>query len=120
MKLKSLSSLGNLSFILGITCFYFLYSNNSILPVSTLKTLFYIFGGLGILLNLLQVKEEGLENFNMLHWIGTLIVFIGLVGKTAHVSQLIYLIYGGLAVIGISYFYNPFSKKESNSDLLDD
>jgi hypothetical protein len=120
MNLKTLSLFGNLSFALGIACFYFIYSRYSILPISTMKILFYLFGGLGIFLNLLQVKEEGLENFNLLHWIGTLLVFIGLIGKISHFSELIWLTYGGLIVIGVSYFYNPFNKKNSNSDILDD
>ncbi|MFN5981855.1 MAG: hypothetical protein ACK476_09110 [Fluviicola sp.] len=121
MKLKSFSSFGNIFFILGIACFYFIISNNPILPIKTLRILFICFGALGIILNLLQVKEEGLENSNLLHWIGSLIVFIGLIGKTLHIQSMFFLIIIGLGITGISYFYNPFSKKDkSNSELLDE
>jgi hypothetical protein len=121
MKLKSFSSLGNIFFILGIACFYFIISNNPILPLKTLRILFISFGALGIVLNLLQVKEEGLENSNILHWIGSLIIFIGLIGKALHFQSFFFLIFIGLGVTGISYFYNPFSKKDnSNTDILDE
>lgn len=121
MKLKSFSSLGNIFFILGIACFYFIVSNNPILPIKTLRILFISFGALGILLNLLQVKEEGLENSNLLHWIGSLIIFIGLIGKALHLQSFFLLIFIGLGITGISYFYNPFSKKDkSNTDILDE
>jgi hypothetical protein len=85
-----------------------------------IKIGFYIFGAIALILSFINAKNDQEQTFNPLFWIGTLVIFIGLVFKTANLPYSYYIIIGGGLITGISYLFNPMStKKEENSDLLD-
>lgn len=80
-----------------------------------------IFGAVALLMNLLSFRYDSQgEGNNLVFWIGSAIIFVGLIFKMQHYpfNQLILIV--GLGVAGLSFFYNPL-KKESDQDdeLLD-
>jgi hypothetical protein len=86
------------------------------------RTAIVILGSIALLMNLLSFKYDNQsENTNLIFWVGTVIVFVGLVMKMQgfDFNQFVLLI--GLVVIGLSYFYNPFknNEKDKKNDLLD-
>lgn len=81
-----------------------------------------IFGGIAFLMNLLSFRldETANSSFNLLFWIGAVILFVGLIAKMQAADYSFYIILLGILTIGLSYVYNPFAKKEEDSnDLLD-
>lgn len=81
-----------------------------------------IFGAVAFLMNLLAFRtdESSTSSYNLLFWIGTIILFVGLIAKMQNFSFSFYIIILGILTVGLSYVYNPFNKKEDDSDdLLD-
>ena len=120
MTLKKISSL---FFALAFICALFVFTDYGygIISKSTAKIGMIAAGAIAILLNLLAFRTEPKEESNLFFWIGSVIVFVGLIFKIMHypMNQLILLV--GLLVTGISFFYNPFSSstRTSDDDLLD-
>lgn len=123
MTAKQLKSLANVSYLLGITCALMLYTHTTFGYLSAVKTGFYFFGGLGLVLSLLQFRflpEDKWEDFNLLFWIGSAILFIGFVFQTMYIKYAGQILILGLAVTGISYFINPFKRsRDEEDDILD-
>ncbi|WP_343606973.1 hypothetical protein [Fluviicola sp.] len=123
MTAKQLKSIANVSYLLGITCAVLLYTQNTFGYISAVKTGFYFFGGLGLVLSLLQFRflpEDKWEDFNLLFWVGSAIIFIGFMFQTMYIKYASQIIIAGLAITGLSYFFNPFRKnKDEDNDLLD-
>lgn len=123
MTAKQLKSISNISYILGIVCAVLIYTHNTLGYPTAIRIGFYVFGGLGLLLSLLQfrfIPEDKWEEFNMLFWIGSVVVFIGFVFQTLHLKYSTYILIAGLAITGISYFINPFRKsKDEEDEILD-
>lgn len=123
MTAKQLKSISNISYILGIVCAVLIYTHNTLGYPTALRIGFYVFGGLGLLLSLLQfrfIPEDKWEEFNMLFWIGSVVVFIGFVFQTLHLKYSTYILIAGLTITGISYFINPFRKsKDEEDEILD-
>ncbi len=90
---------------------------------SLIHIVFYITGALALLLSLLSSRQETYKgDFNLLFWIGSLVVFIALLLKTYHLPYWLYAMIGGMAISGLSFFINPFSNKpdrEQEDELLD-
>lgn len=94
----------------------------NLISQSDARYLVIIFGAIALLMNLLSFRyDQSNENSNLLYWIGTFVVFAGLILKMQRFNYSEYILIAGLLVIGLSYFYNPFqqNKDESNDDLLD-
>ncbi len=123
MTAKQLKSISNTSYILGIVCAVLIYTQNTLGYPAAIRIGFYVFGGLGLLLSLLQfrfIPEDKWEEFNMLFWIGSVVVFIGFVFQTMHLKYSTYILIAGLAITGISYFINPFRRsKDEEDEILD-
>lgn len=95
----------------------------AIISRSSTKTIFLISGALGLLLNLLSFRFGNSDsNFNFFYWLGSLILFVGLVFNMMHWPYGFYIIIAGMCIVGISFFYNPKIDGENTSknDLLDD
>lgn len=123
MTAKQLKSISNISYILGIVCAVLLYTQNTFGYPATIRIGFYVFGGLGLLLSLLQFRflpEDKWEDFNLLFWIGSVVIFIGFIFQTMHLKYSSHILILGLAITGISYFINPFKRNnEEDDDILD-
>lgn len=90
---------------------------------STIHIVFYISGALALLMSLLSSRQEAYRNeFNLLFWLGSLIVFVALLLKTYYIPYWIYVMMMGMGISGLSFFINPFSNKrdqEQEDELLD-
>ena len=57
----------------------------------------------------------------MSFWIGSVFIFAGLIMKIKHIQfdQVVLIV--GLSLVGLSYFYNPFTRKDTQQEdeLLD-
>jgi hypothetical protein len=123
MLAKQLKNISTICYIIGMVCAVLLYSQNTFGITNSIRIGFYVFGGLGLLLSLLQfrfIPEDKWEEFNLLFWIGSLVVFIGFVTQTMRLNYSSYILILGLAITGISYFINPFKRdKDEEDELLD-
>lgn len=95
----------------------------SIISMSTAKYIFIASGAVALLLNLLTF-EGGKQNplYNFVYWIGSLVLFTGLLFFLFHWPYGFYIIVAGLGITGISFFI-PAEKAAGNSkdeQLLDD
>ena len=94
-----------------------------IFPKSVAKIIFLIVGSIALLLNLLSFRFGKHDaNFNFFYWLGSVIVFIGLIFLLMHWPLPYYVIIGGMAIVGFSFIYNPKidGTNSDKSDLLDD
>lgn len=123
MLAKQLKNISTICYIIGMVCAVLLYSRNTFGITNAIRIGFYVFGGLGLLLSLLQfrfIPEDKWEEFNLLFWIGSLVVFIGFVTQTMRLNYSSYILILGLAITGFSYFVNPFKRdKDEEDELLD-
>jgi hypothetical protein len=94
-----------------------------IFPKSVAKIIFLIVGSIALLLNLLSFRFGKHDaNFNFFYWLGSVIVFIGLIFLLMHWPFPYYVIIGGMTIVGFSFIYNPKidGTNSDQSDLLDD
>ena len=81
-----------------------------------------VFGGIALLMNLLSFRfDKNTENNNPVFWVGSVLIFVGLILKMQNQILNQYILIAGLSIVGLSYFYNPFKKEEDtvDDDLLD-
>lgn len=123
MLARQLKAISNICYILGMVCAILLYTQNTMGSPGIIRIGFYVFGGAGLILSLLQfrfIPEEKWEDFNLLFWIGSLVIFTGFVFQTLHLRYSTYILIAGFAVTGFSFFVNPFRKdKDEEDDILD-
>jgi hypothetical protein len=123
MLAKQLKNISTACYLLGMVCAILLYTHHTFGNPNLVRIGFYAFGGAGLLGSLLQFRflpEEKWEDFNLLFWIGSLVVFIGFVLQTLHLNYATYILILGLGVTGLSFFVNPFRKdKDEEDELLD-
>lgn len=106
-----------LAFILAIPVFTNVFSE--FIPKVYAKYGIIIFGGIALLMNLLSFRfDEKSENNNPLFWMGTVLVFVGLIFKMQHLAYDQIILVGGLFVVGLSYFFNPFKKSDDKDENL--
>ena len=123
MTAKLVKNISTICYLLGMACALLLYTNHTYGFASAIRIGFYVFGGAGLILSLVQfrfVPEDKWEEFNLLFWIGSLVIFIGFVTKTLYSQYATPLLILGLAVTGFSFFVNPFKRdKDEEDDILD-
>lgn len=123
MLAKQLKNISTVCYLLGMLCAILLYTHQTFGVPSAIRIGFYVFGGAGLILSLLQFRflpEEKWEDFNLLFWIGSLVIFIGFVMQTMYLHYYTYILISGLAITGFSFFVNPFKRdKDEEDDLLD-
>lgn len=114
----------NVSYIIGMIAAVMLLTHHTYGFYLPLKIIFFTAGAIGLILSLLQFRfqnEQKTNNeFNLLYWIGSVTIFLGFIFQLNASPLYIYVLFAGLAIVGISFFLNPFKKEKSNSeDLLD-
>lgn len=123
MLAKQLKNISTACYLLGMVCAILLYTHNTFGNTNLVRIGFYAFGGAGLILSLLQFRflpEDKWEDFNLLFWIGSLVVFIGFVFQTLYLNYATYILILGLAITGFSFFVNPFRKdRDEEDELLD-
>ncbi|MNK33153.1 hypothetical protein D3C87_516280 [compost metagenome] len=123
MIAKQLKNISTGCYLLGMICALMLYTSNTFGYASAIRIGFYVFGGAGLLLSLIQFRflpEDKWEEFNLLFWIGSLVIFIGFVTKILYSKYSTPLLILGLAITGLSFFVNPLKRdKNEEDDILD-
>ena len=93
------------------------------ISIPTARSVFMIAGATALILNLFSF-QSGKNNptFNFVFWLGSLVLFVGLIFQFMHWPYHKYIVIGGLGITGISFFLSPtlISGKSDNSDVLDD
>lgn len=119
MQIKQLS---NLAFGIAFICAVFMITGKTYGYRSQVHITFFVAGALGLILSLIASRMESYkDDFNVLFWIGNLMLFIGLILKTYYLPHSTLVMIIGMSVSGLSYFFNPFdnSKPEADDELLD-
>ena len=110
-------------FVLAFAMALLLFTNigSGLLPKSTVKILFLASGAIAFIFNLVSFRfGKHSAEFNLFFWLGSIFIYLGLVFKIMHWPYSTYLMLAGLAVVGVSYLYNPFSEKSNDeNELLD-
>ena len=92
------------------------------ISIRTARTLFMISGGIGMVLNLVAFRYGKHDaEFNLLYWLGSVVIFIGLLLMMLHWSFATYIVIIGAALTGFSFVYSPniFNKEDEDDELLD-
>lgn len=120
--LRRISSISfGIAFLMAIVLFAG-YGRSMISPV-TAKYIFIACGAVALLLNLLTF-QGGKQNpiYNFVYWIGSLVLFTGLIFFVFRWPYAFYIIIAGLGLTGVSFFIPAEKPTEKNKDeqLLDD
>ena len=109
-----------LSFLMAIVLFADV--GRQYISLITAKYTFFSAGAVALLFNLLSF-ESGKHNpvFSFVYWVGSLIVFTGLVFFIMRWPFGVYILTGGLVILGGSLLLSPNRKEmdKSSDDLLD-
>lgn len=123
MATPNLKLYSNVLFAIAFVCALLMLTGRTFGYRSEIHSVFFIAGAAALIISLISSrKEANKEDFNILFWLGNLIVFIGLVCKTYHVRYDMHIIFIGMGISALSYFVNPFSNKkdqEQDDELLD-
>jgi peptidoglycan/LPS O-acetylase OafA/YrhL len=90
--------------------------------ISLARTLFLIFGALGLILNLLSFRSGKHDaGFNLIYWLGSIILFVGLVFMMMKWPYGYYILLVGMFTVGVSFFVPSglVDKKNDKDDILD-
>lgn len=121
VKNDRLKSISTAIYVVAFACGILLFTNRTYGYAEMLKVIFYASGGIALLLSFINSKINAAQTeFNVLFWIGALLLFVGLILKTLHFNYFLYVIGLGMIVSIGSYFYNPNQQNNAdNNDLLD-
>lgn len=121
MQSPNLKTISNLLFAVAFICAAMMLTNRVYGYRSLFQLIFLVSGALALIISLISSRLDAYrEDFNVIFWIGNVIVFIGLVLRN-YSAWWIYVFIGGMAITALSYFIDPFSRKknEQDDDLLD-
>ena len=92
-----------------------------VISTSLARIIFMITGGIGMVLNLVAFRYGKHDpEFNLLYWLGSVVIFIGLILMMMHWRIAIYIVLIGASVTGFSFIYSPkIFNKDEEDDLLD-
>lgn len=118
MKRFSYKRISSVLYLIGFICAALMLGNKTFGYRSAINIVFYIAGAAALAFSLLATRFEEKNEFNVLSWLGTLLVFLSLLLKNFYIPYWMYLLIGGLGVTGLSYFFNPAKKEENDEDQL--
>lgn len=109
-----------LSFLMAIILFT--GYGTKFIPLGYAKAIFLISGAFGLLLNLFAFRiGKNSPGFNLMYWMGSIIIFIGLAFILMRWPYGYYIVILGMGVIGLSFFFKPnLDEDDQPNDLLDD
>ncbi len=93
------------------------------IPLSIAKTLFLVLGGIALILNLISYRFGKHDpSFSLFYWLGTVVLFIGLMHMILHWPYAYYILIVGMLMVGISFFVpkGTVDSTPSDNDLLDE
>lgn len=121
MLLKKIAGIAfAIAFLMAIVLFT--GTGREYISFPTAKYVFMASGAVGLFLNLLSF-QHGQQNsiFNFLYWLGSIVLFVGLIFLLMHWPYGFYIIVAGLTILGISFVFPEkwLGAKSEDSDLLD-
>lgn len=93
------------------------------ISMSTARVIFMISGASALILNLFSFQSSKHNPvFSLVFWLGSIVLFIGLIFQFQHWPYHQIIVISGLAITGISFFLSPslLTGKPNNTDVLDD
>ena len=122
MDLKKVAGIAfGIAFLMAIVLFT--GNGRSYISIPTAKIIFIGSGAIGLFLNLLSFQSgKNGSIFSFFYWAGSLVVFLGLIFLIMRWPYGYYIVIGGMAILGISFFLPEKlnDNKKPNADLLDD
>ena len=120
MKPQVIKAIFNLSLALAFISAALLITGKTFGYQSILRNVLYIFGGLGIILHLYySIFIEKNKEFNLLFWLGTVVIFFAVIMKTLSINYYHIALLIGAGITGLSYFINPFDRKDDEEEQKD-
>ena len=121
MTKKIASVCFGLAFLMSIVIFTGYGSSWISIPVA--KTFFLVLGGLALILNLISYRfGKNDPSFSLFYWLGTVVLFIGLIHMILHWPFAYYILTAGMLMVGISFFIpkGTIEPTQSDNELLDE
>lgn len=120
--IKRLAGLAfGIAFLMGLVIFGRV--GTEYISIPTARTIFMVSGGIALFLNLISFQSSKQNTiYSLIYWIGTIVLFVGLLFFMMHWPYSKYIITIGLAISGISFFVSSDSdiQTKKDSELLDD
>lgn len=120
MIFKRISSI---CFAIGFLLAIVVFTNygSSIIPKYVAKMGIVLLGGIALLMNLLSFRYDSTTENNIIFWIGSVVIYVGLILKMNYFPYNQVLIIAGVVIIAVSWFFNPFAAKDTSQEdeLLD-
>lgn len=115
--------IGSVCFALGFLLAIVVFTNygSSIIPKYYAKMGIILFGGIALLMNLFSFRYDSVSENNIVFWLGSVGIYTGLILKMKSVPYNQVILMVSIVIVGFSYFYNPFAKKDTTQEdeLLD-
>lgn len=122
-SLELIKKISGVAFAIAFLMALVLFANvgRQYISIYTAKMIFIAAGAIGLFLNLLTFKTgKNSPIFNFSYWIGSIVLFIGLIFLQFRFPYGYYIIIAGLVILGLSFFLpSSPSKKQEDSDILD-
>lgn len=120
---EQIRKIAGLAFAIAFLMSLVLFANvgRQYISLYTAKIIFISAGAVGLFLNLLTFQNgKNSALFNFSYWIGSIILFIGLIFLQFRLPYGFYIIVIGLVILGISFIL-PSNKaeKKKDTDILD-
>lgn len=116
----NIKKIAGFCFIVAFSMAAIIYTRSSIISYFLAKKIFLFSGIIALFLNLIAFKDDrNKPNFNFIFWVGSIILFTGLFFKINSWPFSSPIIYIGIAVTGVSFFYNPSLTNEESKDSSD-
>ncbi|MES2555983.1 MAG: hypothetical protein V4604_07530 [Bacteroidota bacterium] len=118
----NVKQLSNLLFAFSFVCALLMLLNKTYGYRELVQIAFLVSGGIALILGLVTSRQEAYKNdFNVLFWIGSLIMYIGFLMKMYYFPNSSYILIAGMGISAIANFYNPFQsgKDREDEELLD-
>ena len=93
------------------------------IPMPIARIIFMVAGACGLVLNLFSFQSNKRNPvFTLVYWLGSLILFTGLIFQLQHWPYNKIIVLVGLGITGVSFFLSPtlLTGESDNSDILDD
>jgi hypothetical protein len=93
------------------------------IPIPIARIIFMVAGACGLVLNLFSFQSNKRNPvFTLVYWLGSLILFTGLIFQLQHWPYHKIIVLVGLGMTGLSFFLSPtlLTGEPDNSDILDD
>ncbi|MBL4861590.1 MAG: hypothetical protein JKY09_01040 [Crocinitomicaceae bacterium] len=122
--MKVLKKIAGIAFAIAFLMAIVLFTNigHQYISIANAKIIFIGAGAVGLLLNLITF-QSGKHNavFNFIYWIGSIILFVGLVFLLMRWPNGFYILVAGVITLGVSILLPTdwITPKSDDSDLLD-